>query len=207
MLDRAVIPDWPPRQADVRIRTAGGRRPLRTRERRATIVISPAATDNEFEVLGCNQLGRAQYGRGRPYQHSPWFKNQSNGATVNHAQAPAPIADSVRDSIVDFELGLHTAQVWDLQALELQKRGAKGGPDFLLGQSFTVGQNAPGPGFNRDVFGIYDAWADLGHDFTSQAREDIAEGQRIFNTRTFTVTTPTGGFFKVPARAATPLPM
>jgi cytochrome c peroxidase len=122
------------------------------------------------------------------------LKNQSNGATVNHAQAPAPIADSVRDSIVDFELGLHTAQVWDFQALELQKRGAKGGPEFLLGQSFTVGQNAPGPGFNHDVFDIYDAWADLGHDFTSRAREDIAEGQQIFNTRTFTVTTATGTF-------------
>ena len=135
------------------------------------------------------------------------LKNQSNGATVNHAQAPARnIADSVRDSIVDFELGLHTAQVWDFQALELQKRGAKGGPDFLLGQTYTVGQNTPGPGFNHDVFGIYDAWANLGHDFTSQAREDIAEGQRIFNTRTFTVTTPTGSF-KVPAPAATPLPM
>lgn len=113
------------------------------------------------------------------------LKNQSNGATVNHAKAAAPIADGVRDAIVDFETSITTAQELTWSAGWLRAQGADGGPDPLLTQPFSIGLNAPGPNFNRNVFSLYDAWADVQDGALGQNRRDVAEGQRIFNTRTF----------------------
>ncbi|HKQ71239.1 MAG TPA: hypothetical protein VJT73_17970 [Polyangiaceae bacterium] len=122
------------------------------------------------------------------------LKNQSNGATVNHAQAAAPIGDAVREAIVAFETTLTTAQIFDFGALDLSARGANGGPCPLLTQPFAIGANAPGPGFDPNVFTVYDAWTDLHHRFNSKKREQVADGQRIFNTRAFTVVTPGRSF-------------
>ena len=123
------------------------------------------------------------------------LKNQANGATVNHAQAAAPIADGVRDQIVDFETSLVTAQVYHFEAQDLDARGAQGGPQPLLTLPFAIGANVPGPGFNPNVFTLFDAWKNLsGGSAVSEARRRVAAGQKIFNTRTFTVTTPAGSF-------------
>lgn len=115
------------------------------------------------------------------------LKNQSNGASVNHGQAPAPIADDVREAIVNFELTLHTAQSRDFQAGDLTVQGATGGPIPLLTLPFSNGLNAPGPGFNPNVFTVFAAW-----DNQNQNRDRIAEGEKIFNNRTFTTMTPSG---------------
>jgi hypothetical protein len=121
--------------------------------------------------------------------------NQSNGATLNHAQGATALTDAVRSSIVDFQLTLTTAQIWDFQAQSLTARGATGGPDALQTQPFAIGANAPGtPGFTRNVFTIFDAWNGLPNYGVNAQRRQVADGQRIFNTRTFTVTTPTGSF-------------
>ena len=113
------------------------------------------------------------------------LKNQSNGATVNHAQAPMPIADDVRDAIVDFETSLTTAQVWTFAAQDLASHGALGGPVPLLTQAFSIGLNAPGSTFDPNVFTIFAPWADLHHDGLSEARRRVAAGEDIFNNRTF----------------------
>jgi hypothetical protein len=115
------------------------------------------------------------------------LKNQSNGATVNHAQATGPIADAVRESIVAFETSLITAQVKNGD-LRLDSAGATGGPEALLTQPFAIGANDPGaPGATSHVFSIFDAWTTAREDGINEARRDIAAGQRVFNEKTFTV--------------------
>jgi cytochrome c peroxidase len=119
------------------------------------------------------------------------LKNQSNGATVNHAQAAAPIDDPTREALVDFELALTTAQTFHFRAKDLTALGANGGPFPLLTSPFALGANDPfQPGFDRHVFSLFDAWAALDDGDDSEHRQEVADGQRIFNERVFT--TPAG---------------
>jgi cytochrome c553 len=114
------------------------------------------------------------------------LKNQSNGATVNHAKALAPVADAVRDSIVDFELGLTTAQSKQDDAGMLDAAGATGGPAALAALPFVLGANDPSqPGSTTDVFTLFDAWSGWTKRHGNRARADIADGQRVFNEKTF----------------------
>src|SRR5215813_9645980 len=62
--------------------------------------------------------------------------DQATGATTGHAQAAqAPTAAQLAE-IVNFELQLSTAQVFDDAAGELHARGANGGPEALSTQPF-----------------------------------------------------------------------
>jgi hypothetical protein len=99
------------------------------------------------------------------------LKNQSNGATVNHAKAAAPIDDATRDAIVDFELQLSTAQIWQDDSGLLIAGGALGGPKALLAQPFEAGP-----------FTLFDAWMSS-KNFWIPARREIADGQRVFNEK------------------------
>jgi cytochrome c peroxidase len=125
------------------------------------------------------------------------LKNQSNGATVGHAKAPAPIDDSTRESIVGFEVGLTTAQVLHKAVGPLFVAGASGGPEALLTIPFANGANDPTkPGFDRKVFTLFDAWA--GRRTFLRGRQDIANGQRIFNEKTFGAGRTCSGCHSVP---------
>ena len=108
------------------------------------------------------------------------LKNQSNGATVTHAQAAAPIADSVRDQIVDFETQLFFAQTATFYAGNLSSNGGQGNPEALIGLPFVVGVNTQ-PNFNPQVFDTFASWESA----LLKRRRDVALGQEIFNTRTF----------------------
>lgn len=110
------------------------------------------------------------------------LKNQSNGATVNHAQASAPIDDAVRDAIVDFETSLTTAQVFTWSAQTLSSQGAMGGPIPLLTQDFTLGMTSPG-----STFTTFASWATLSGGGVNEKRRRVASGEDIFNNRTFMV--------------------
>ena len=66
---------------------------------------------------------------------------QSNDATFGHAQGASPLTDEQRNAIVDFELGLFTAQQQDNDAGRLNVHGANGGPAFLTGVGFYFGIN------------------------------------------------------------------
>ena len=113
------------------------------------------------------------------------LKNQSNGATVNHAQALAPIDDPTREAIVDFELALVTAQIKHRRAGDLRVLGASGGPIPLLTLPFAIGATS------SPVFTLYDAWSALDdYDYDDEHRREVADGQRVFNEKTFT--TPAG---------------
>lgn len=117
--------------------------------------------------------------------------SQAIDATLIHAQAdtaPTPVQQA---QMTGFESGLFTAQSVDTTAGPLNALAATGGPESLAQQPFTFGNNNPAnpAGFNRNVFTLYTAWQGLtGNDPATLARQSIARGERIFNTRPFDIT-------------------
>jgi cytochrome c peroxidase len=119
------------------------------------------------------------------------LSDQANGATLGHAAAINPLTQAERAAIVDFEMGLFTAQATDTVAGVLNSGGGAGGPVTLSRQPFSIGINdVLSPGFNPRAFTLFDAWLGLdssdGDPYTV-ARSAVARGQEIFNTRRFTI--------------------
>ncbi len=122
--------------------------------------------------------------------------DQSNAATLGHAQAAVPLDDAQREAIVGFEMQLFTAQAWDRRAGSLQILGAQGGPEPLASQEFYFGINDPlggdptGRPFDPTAMTLFDAWV-AAHDDregpggprAAPARAAIARGQDLFNHR------------------------
>jgi cytochrome c peroxidase len=110
---------------------------------------------------------------------------QSSNATTSHAEGPELSAEQ-RESIVQFELSLHTAATFDSQAKDLTVWDAKGGPDAICDQEFYIGINdlfgdsQTGAPFDPNVFDLYTTW-----DFapSGDPRRAVARGQALFNTR------------------------
>jgi hypothetical protein len=88
---------------------------------------------------------------------------QASDAVMSHAQGPA-LSAAQRQSIVDFELSLASAQITDRAAGDLHDR-ARGGPDEILAQEFYVGINdnfgdsKTGAPFTQKVFTVFDRWS------------------------------------------------
>jgi hypothetical protein len=121
---------------------------------------------------------------------------QANDATTGHAQGSALTTEQAAD-IVEFELGLYTAQTRDNRAGSLDAHGAEGGPRPLSGQPFCIGTNdplnmlpvmpgacdTPSGGLNPNVFTLFTAWEQA----RSPERSAIARGEKLFNTRAFAI--------------------
>jgi hypothetical protein len=125
--------------------------------------------------------------------------HQSNGATLGHAQALVSLTAEQQKQIVEFEMGLSTAQISDNNAGDLYTTGANGGPVVLNKQQFYVGINDPlggnpsGAAFTPLAFSIYEAWSGLKKSETKNAsRASIARGEAIFNSRPIHITNVTG---------------
>jgi cytochrome c peroxidase len=120
---------------------------------------------------------------------TPALKHQAMDATLGHAQAAVPPTDDQLKQIVNFELGLFTAQIKDKVAGELHADGATGGPKTISGLPFFFGINdSLSPGFDPEVFTFFTAWESLrGRSPRVLARESVARGEEIFNTRTFQI--------------------
>ncbi|HET9578935.1 MAG TPA: hypothetical protein VFP44_13960 [Usitatibacter sp.] len=128
------------------------------------------------------------------------LSDQSNGATLGHAAATQPLTTAQREAIVNFEMGLFTAQVFDANAKDLTARGATGGPKALSMQLSYFGINDVVNGdyrtfaaFDPKVFHLYDAWTNSspqrGDDARSvMARQSVARGQALFNTKPIRIT-------------------
>jgi len=90
--------------------------------------------------------------------------------------------------IVDFELALNSAQLFDFAAGSLSK-GAQGGAQFLSTQNFypgindSLGGDPKGNLFNPNVFTIYTSFQNS----RNAHRASIARGQQIFNTQPLTI--------------------
>jgi hypothetical protein len=121
--------------------------------------------------------------------------DQANSATTGHAKAAQPLTQAQRDAIVQFEMGLFTAQVFDSNALFLGALGAQGGPQLLVNQPFYFGINdvvsgdyKSGAQFTSVAFTLYNSWTNLpgGHGDDGravEARRAVARGQALFNTK------------------------
>ena len=124
------------------------------------------------------------------------LRHQALDATLGHAQATVAPSDAQLEAIVDFELGLFSAQIFDNVAGLLNSGGALGGPVWLSQQEYypgindSLGQNPTGAAFSPLVMPLFRAWARplpslLGR--RRQARIDIAAGEQIFNTFPLTI--------------------
>ena len=121
---------------------------------------------------------------------------QARDAVVEHAEGLPPSSAQLR-AIVDFELGLFTAQERDRAAGSLAGSNVKGGADALVRQPFCIGINDPlgmlpaipgaclgrATSFDPKVFTLFGGWAED----ASPERLAIVRGQAIFNSRQFAI--------------------
>jgi cytochrome c peroxidase len=129
---------------------------------------------------------------------------QSIDATNGHAQAAEPPTLAQQQGIVNFELGLFSAQVADFQAGLLIADGAQGGAYNLSQQPYypgindSLGKDPDGGAFNPTALTMFQAWANLQssnnpfEQFRIAARKRIAAGETLFNTRALTVSNVRG---------------
>jgi cytochrome c peroxidase len=113
------------------------------------------------------------------------LRHQALGAILGHAQGVAP-PDELLQQIVDFELGLTTAQIHDDAAGMLNDDDAIGGPRILANQRFHIGINDPlgddptGATFDPAAMRLFEAWDD---DRAPPDRRAIARGEALFNEK------------------------
>jgi cytochrome c peroxidase len=118
------------------------------------------------------------------------LSHQAIDATTGHAQASAPPTAAQVEAIVDFELGLFTAQLFEDGAGALDAYGAAGGPQKLSTQLYypgindVLGQDPHGVPFNPNVMQMYVAWEQSRH----SVRAQIAAGEQLFNSAPLTIT-------------------
>jgi len=132
------------------------------------------------------------------------LKRQSLDATNGHAEGDGSRpTEAEKQQIVDFEIGLFTAQLTVRDGGRLDTQGAHGGPAPLVMQPFFISQNSsvqfilnsiglvgpetpggivtPGDGrFSSSIFNIYNAWSSLPD---ADPRAAIARGQALFNSK------------------------
>jgi cytochrome c peroxidase len=121
---------------------------------------------------------------------------QANDATIGHAQSARHLTPQEARQIVDFEIGVFSAQAIDDRAGSLHVQGVRGGPlelsrePFFVGLNDPVGLNPTGAPFNPNAFNLFDAWNAFSRaqeDPVNKARRAIARGQQIFNTAPITL--------------------
>ena len=129
--------------------------------------------------------------------------HQAVDATTGHAQAAVPPTTDQQTAIVSFEMGLFSAQLADGRAGLLTDYGALGGPSNLSATNYypgindTLGADPTGAKFNPTGMTLFSSWENLEADkerdwATIQARQDIAAGETLFNSRALTVTNVRG---------------
>ena len=127
--------------------------------------------------------------------------DQANSATIGHAQGTVPLTTEQRAAIVDFEMGLFTAQQHDDRAGRLAVQGANGGPSFLSGvvsyfgiNDTLIGDYRTHSAFTPIAMTLYQGWQSYLEDGRSAdperrdrgvavARRAIARGEALFNTK------------------------
>ena len=131
-------------------------------------------------------------GRTRVRQHlNTNLTNQAVDATLGHAQAACPPTPAQVAEIVDFEMGIFTAQIFDHKAKFLTGDNARGGPvalsvqDFFIGVNDPLGVNPKGIPFTSQIFDLYRPWLSAGerhnHD---DLRQSMGSEQLFRNVNT-----------------------
>ena len=130
---------------------------------------------------------------------------QATSAVLGHAQALMPPTARQLNQIVQFELGLYSAQIWDENAGALFLHGARGGSVILSQQEYypgindSLGGDPSGQPFDSSAISVFEAWsragltpADRNEDGRAAARRAVAAGEQIFNTAPLTITAVSG---------------
>jgi cytochrome c peroxidase len=127
------------------------------------------------------------------------LKTQASNATTGHAQAGAALTSAEQQAILDFEMSLFTAQEYDKSAGFLTSAKSKAGTkelttvDYYFEINSVAGDPKTGklpPVTKLTVMQLFTNWlTNVGtKDAAAKAaRESIARGEKIFNTRTFTM--------------------
>jgi cytochrome c peroxidase len=129
--------------------------------------------------------------------------HQALDATNIHAQAAVPLTTQQQSDIVNFELGLFSAQFADYQAGLLNQYGAQGGAvnlsatDYYPGINDSLGADPTGAKFNPASMTLFSSWANPTADNPADsglmaARRDIAAGEAIFNSQPLTISNVRG---------------
>jgi cytochrome c peroxidase len=129
---------------------------------------------------------------------------QSLDATSGHAQGSTPLTPELQQAIVNFEMGLTTAQIFDYNAGALDADGATGGPVTLgteTAAGFFIDINDPLAGnlhatpFTPTIFTLFDSWANKSRvsdaererDYRDRRRASILRGQSLFNSKPISI--------------------
>jgi cytochrome c peroxidase len=118
---------------------------------------------------------------------------QAIDATLTHAQAAQAPSASQLSGIVNFELSLNSAQLFDFRAGDLS-RWAHGGPQFLStaqyypGVNDALGGDPQGHPFNSNAFTVFSNYQNS----PNAQQASIARGQQIFNTQPLTISNVPG---------------
>lgn len=136
------------------------------------------------------------------------LSQQAFDATMGHAQAAVPPTSEQVKEIVDFEMSLSTAQVYDRSAGDLRGRGALGGARRLIkeqqnyypGINDVLGADPQGIAFDPTSMTMFAAWENGGDprdeegrgSSKREARSDIAAGEVLFNTAPLTISAVRG---------------
>jgi cytochrome c556 len=118
---------------------------------------------------------------------------QAIDATLIHAQAGQAPSTAQLSNIVNFELALNSAQLFDFAAGDLSNK-AQGGAQYLSTQNYYPGMNdslgadPEGKAFTPDVFTIYSSFQNS----RNPQQASIARGEQIFNTQPLTISNVPG---------------
>lgn len=127
--------------------------------------------------------------------------HQAISAAQVHFQAVSTPSNQQLADIVDFELGMYTAQAWDRAADRLDRDGALGGASNLSEQQYypdindVLGADPTGSAFDASSMTLFAAWtrsASWDYSRRTKARKDIAAGEKLFNTAPLTITNVRG---------------
>jgi cytochrome c peroxidase len=129
--------------------------------------------------------------------------HQAQSAITVHFQAPGTATPQQLADIVEFELALSTAQVFDQSAGYLDHGGALGGPLNLMGEDYypglndVLGADPHGIAFDKSSMTLFSAWADARPREYSEreraaARRDVAAGELLFDTAPLTISAVRG---------------
>jgi cytochrome c peroxidase len=115
---------------------------------------------------------------------------QAIDAIATHTQPTQAPSPTQLSQIVNFELALNSAQLYDFFAGNLNgQQGSLGGPQLLPNQQYypgindSLGGDPNGQQFNPNVFTIYNSWQNS----RNPRRASIARGEQIFNTQPLTI--------------------
>src|SRR3569833_744961 len=127
------------------------------------------------------------------------LKHQAIDAVSGHAEGTVTPTDAQLEDITHYEMGVYTAQVFDWSAERLDRRGALGGARNLAEQMYypgindVLGADPTGTAFDSSSMTLFGSWSDTkDYGRKAKAREDIAAGEKLFNSTPLTITNVRG---------------